>query len=437
MNYLYWNVLIASVTIGPEPPRERRDGMYLTPDGPAFGKATAALFLAGFVTFGVLYATQPLLPVFARQFHVSPLLSSFTVSVTTLAMAPTMLVAAGLSARLARKRVIGWSMILSATLTGLAGLSPSFAGVLALRALSGAALAFMPVSAMAYLEEEFHPASLGRAMGVYIGGSALGGMTGRILVSFLTAAFSWQTALAVVGLAAGGLAVLSLALLPSARNTPAKSAPSLRGFLRTIRRHAQSPPLRGLYQIGFLLMGGFVTLFNYVPFALSRSPYNWNPEQIGLLFVVYVFGSAGSARLGARADRHPRRRVLMVGMGLMLTGVLFTLAVPVVFKVVGLALATFGFFGAHAVASSSVGHSAGPHKAEASALYLLFYYLGSALAGTTGGFFWAAAGWPGVVLLIALLIATGLAVAARQPNPGGGPRRPGDETPVPAAVSSL
>jgi YNFM family putative membrane transporter len=74
---------------------------------------------------------------------------------------------------------------------------------------------------------------------------------------------------------------------------------------------------------------------------------------------------------------------------------------------------TFGFFGAHSVLSSWVGLRARHSKAQATSLYLFFYYLGSSVAGTAGGFFWKSYGWAGVVAFLAGLLVIALIVGLR------------------------
>jgi YNFM family putative membrane transporter len=66
--------------------------------------------------------------------------------------------------------------------------------------------------------------------------------------------------------------------------------------------------------------------------------------------------------------------------------------------VAGLLVLTFGFFGAHAIASSWASALVEKDRAQASSLYLLFYYVGGGAAGSAGGLFWASHGWPGVAL---------------------------------------
>jgi len=74
---------------------------------------------------------------------------------------------------------------------------------------------------------------------------------------------------------------------------------------------------------------------------------------------------------------------------------------------------TAGFFGGHSIASSWVGLRAEKAQAQASALYLFFYYLGSNVAGWVAGWALARAGWPGVVAFVGALALAALLVALR------------------------
>ncbi|UUZ55656.1 hypothetical protein LP419_08875 [Massilia sp. H-1] len=76
-----------------------------------------------------------------------------------------------------------------------------------------------------------------------------------------------------------------------------------------------------------------------------------------------------------------------------------------------MALFTFSFFAAHSVASSWVGRRARGANALASALYLFFYYVGSSVVGSLCGVVWSSEGWPGVVVLLALVLGAALAIA--------------------------
>ena len=265
----------------------------------------------------------------------------------------------------------------------------------------------LPALAMAYVSEEFDPDSLPAAMGLYIGGTALGGMLGRLLSGLLSDLGGWQLALG--GIASLGLLALILFvwLLPASRHFKAQAL-SPRGLLANFRMHLGNPILRALFLQGFLLMGGFVALFNYIGFRLAGAPFGLSSTSIGLLFVVYLAGIFSAGWAGRLVPRFGARRVLRGGVALMLLGVGLCATPWLVSIVVGLGVFTLGFFAAHAVASGQVGAHARGARAQASALYLCAYYLGSSVVGYGAGYVWDHAGWlPLMALLAALFVIAG------------------------------
>jgi MFS transporter, YNFM family, putative membrane transport protein len=371
-----------------------------------------AFFAAGFVTFITLYDMQPLLPVFSREFSVPAALGSLPLSVTTCALAIAMLFAGTLSESLGRKRVMVASLVLTSLLALLTSLTHTFPALVALRLLQGIALAGLPAVAMAYLSEEIAPASLSSAIGLYISGNAIGGMTGRIFTATMTEYVSWRAALGVIGVSC---LILSLyfarALPPSANFTRRPFA--ARYLFSSLFKQLQDQGLLCLYGISFLVMGSFVTLYNYITFRLLAPPYYLSQSVVSWIFLVYLLGSFSSSMVGRQVERFGRSRMLFLTMGTMGAGALVTLSQNVSVIIAGIALFTCGFFGAHTIASSWVGNRARTARAQAASLYLFCYYFGSSVSGTVGGLFWSSYGWEGVVLLILALLGVGLCLLKR------------------------
>ena len=372
-----------------------------------YRKAGIGLFLGGFVTFAVMYCTQPLLPIYSREFSISPATASLSISVTTAVLAVMMTVIAAISNAWGRKLIMSLSLIGASALTICAALSPSFWLLLVVRALEGLSLAGLPAIAMTYLGEEVHPRSLGAAMGLYIGGNAIGGMLGRIATGLLADFYSWRIALACIGIIGLACAFWFSKELPNSTHFVARPL-SLKQHGKSLLAQLKDPGLLCIYGIGFLLMAGFVPLYSYLDYQLMARPYNLSQATVGWIFAVYIVGTVGSTWLGSLADRHPRHYVLGAGIGVMCIGSLLTLSTSVPIKIIGTAIFTFCFFGSHSIASSWVGKRAGRDKAQASALYLFFYYAGSSIGGSLGGLFWSTNGWIGVIGMIAAFLISGL-----------------------------
>src|SRR5471032_2443048 len=91
---------------------------------PEFHRTNLALFSAGFATFALLYCVQPLMPVFAHDFHVSAAQSSLSLSLTTGLLAPAMIVAGALSEARGRKSMMVGSLLASSILMILSAFAP-------------------------------------------------------------------------------------------------------------------------------------------------------------------------------------------------------------------------------------------------------------------------------------------------------------------------
>ncbi len=371
-----------------------------------------ALFLAGFATFSLLYCVQPLLTVFGTAFGVSPAGASLVLSLATCFLAVSILCTAPLAARFGRRRVMGASMVLASLCNVLAAAAPGWTALLALRAIEGALLGGVPAVAMAHLAEEVEPHELGAAMGLYIGGTAFGGMAGRVGTALVADRGGWRVGLLATGLCCLLAAVLFLVLLPPARAVPRRGASSDNSWTGGAWiRHLRDPGLDGLFLTGCLAMGAFVTIYNYLGFRLLRPPFSLGQGAAGAVFMVYLFGIIASPLAGRVSFRLGRGPVLVAGQSCSLLGVALTLLPSLAATVAGLALVTTGFFVSHAVASAWVGSRAATDKGHAASLYLLAYYLGSSVMGSVGGWFWSRAHWPGVAGFTAALLVVGLVVA--------------------------
>ena len=383
---------------------------------PAYRRISLALFLAGFATFSLLYCVQPVLPELAQYFSLGAAGSSLALSVSTGCLAAAIFIAGALSEGRDKRRLMFASMALAALCNLGAALAPSWGTLLAARALEGVLLGGVPAVAMAYLSDEIHPRGLGFSMGLYVGGTAFGGMAGRVGMSALADQFGWRVAMGTISVLGLLAAVGFVLLLPrSQRGTSTATGSSLGASYHwsAWRTHLQTPGLLPLFLSGFALMGVFVSLFNYAGFRLAEAPYGLSQTQIGLIFCVYLFGIVASPAAGALADRWGRGPVLVGGVALMAAGVVLTLAEPLLAVIAGIAVLTFGFFVAHAVASGWVGQLALQSKGHASSLYLLAYYLGSSVLGSAGGWFWEHGRWPALVAFSLVLLVGALALALR------------------------
>lgn len=394
------------------PPESVAASGHIRWDSPQFMRVTLALFSAGLATFALLYCVQPILPVLSQQFGISPATSSLSLSISTGLMALGLLVTGPLSDAIGRKSVMVTALMLAAICTLVSATMTSWHGILIMRALMGLSLSGVAAVGMTYLSEEMDARVVAFSMGLYISGNSIGGMSGRLLSGVLTDLFSWRLAVAVIGCFSLASALMFWKILPASRHfRPITLRP--RNLLINFRLHWRDPGLPWLFAEGFLLMGAFVTLFNYIGYRLLDAPWHLSQAVVGLLSVVYLTGSWSSPKAGALTNRLGRGPVMLGATAIMLLGLLITAFNSLWLILPGMMLFTAGFFAAHAVASGWIGPRARRARGQASSLYLFSYYVGSSVAGTLGGVFWHNFGWSGITLFISVLLILALLVAWR------------------------
>lgn len=381
--------------------------MRITRGSRAFLAASFALFLAGFSTFSLLYCVQPLLPIFADAFHVSPASSALPMSLATAPLAFAILAAAALSEGWGRRGLMFVAMGLASLLTIAASLTTDWTLFVALRALAGLALGGVPAVAMTWLAEELDPADAARTTGLYVAGTAFGGMSGRIVTGVLTEWLEWRPAIAIMGILGLAAAIGFRLLLPPSKHFIRKQKVGFGFHINAWRAHLASPPLRMIYGLAFLIMGAFVALFNYVSFRLTATPYHLGQAAIGFLFLAYIAGMISSSWSGRFVDMFGQKASLFIGLAIMAIGTAFTLMSPLIIIIMGIGTLTFGFFLTHSIASSLVGQVAEVSKGHAASLYHVFYYAGSSITGVAGGWFFAHDGWSAVVIFALALMLLG------------------------------
>ncbi|MGO2540964.1 MAG: MFS transporter [Specibacter sp.] len=391
---------------------------------PGYRRVLAALACAGVATFAQLYSLQGLLPLVSRELEVTAAQASLTVSVATVGLAVAVLPWSFAADRWGRVRTMGLAVVLATVFGLLVPAAPNFEILLLLRGLEGAALGGIPALAIAYLSEEVSPRNAAAAAGAYVAGTTLGGLFGRLLAGPVADLAGWRMGTLAVSLCAAAAAAGFLLLAPRPRGfVPARTE----GFGAVLGKLL--PPLRNtsllaLYAQAFLLMGAFVSVYNYLGFRLEAPPYLFPASAVALLFLAYLAGTVSSRSVAGLAGRWGRRTVLLGSTAVMVAGLALTLAGPVAVILAGLVLFTAGFFGAHSIASGWTGALASTGRAQASSLYNLSYYAGSSVVGWSSGLVFQQFGWTAMAGVLAVLAACA-AVAAAALLPGATSRGPG------------
>src|SRR5215471_10330961 len=357
---------------------------------------TLAVVFAGFCAFLTLFAPQPMLPMLARAFAVSPARISLVVTASTLAVAITAPFAGFVADRFGRKRVIVPAAFLLAVPTLLAATATSFPQLLFWRFLQGVFTPGIFAVIIAYINEEWDSGA-GAATAAYITGTVIGGFSGRALAAIVAAHFSWRWSFIAMGTLNLAGALIIRAWLPAGhRFVRAHRGSAVAPMLR----HLRNPRLVATYAVGFCVMFSLLATFTFINFYLAAPPFLLGTAALGLIFVVYLVGAVITPVAGRAIDRLGHRFALVAAITAGATGVLITLVHSLPVVMAGLTLACTGVFIANSAGSSYVGSAATESRASAVGLYVTFYYMGGSAGSAAPGYAWTHGGWPACVAVI-------------------------------------
>ncbi|WP_299052992.1 MFS transporter [uncultured Nocardioides sp.] len=376
------------------------------PGTPGYRRLNAAMVCAGLAAFGILYSSQPLLPALSADFGIGAETASLSVSAATGAVALAVVPATALAVRLGPVRAMRGALVVATVLTALGALAPTYGVLVGARGAAGLALAAIVAVAMSHVGTQVHPAGLGAAMGMYVAGNSIGGVTGRLVGSAVVDLAGWRWATLAVAVLAALTTALFWWALPAAVPTPARppDAPAAASTLRLLR----DPSVLALVAVPFLVMGGFVGVYNFLTYRLQSAPFSLPAALAGLVFLAYLVGTVTSTWAGRLADTYGRAPVLLAGVVVMGLGVALTLPDVLGLVVLGVLVLTGGFFAAHATASGWTQVVGGERPDRASALYVMAYYGGSSVLGALLGLAWESAAWPGVAAGVGALVVLAL-----------------------------
>ncbi len=367
-----------------------------------FRNIKLCIFLSGLSVFAQLYLFQPLLPMVAEHFNRSVGDSSLLVSSATIGMAIGLFFFAFKADQFSRKKLMVFSLLASAILTIISARIESLTLLIAIGVVKGFVISGVSAVALAYLTEE-DLAIVGLAISMYVSGNTIGGMSGRILATIVSGEMGWQTAVLVIGIESLLLGLIFWKFFPESHFFTPQKTDFIQKF-KQMRRFLSDPYMLRLYGIAALLMGVFVSVYNYLTFRLEAPPFSLHHIFVAFIFLMYTFGVFGTMATSRLVKKYAPENILKVFIMSMFIGVVMLFSKHIYILIIGLALLTFSFFAVHTMASRMVAMHAKEGKSSATSIYWLVYYLGSSVLGSGTGYLLHATSWMGFILFLMFVI---------------------------------
>jgi YNFM family putative membrane transporter len=383
---------------------------------PSFFNFQTLVFALVAAAISTIYLTQPVLPILAQEFGVTPTQASYTVSAVILGIAVANLPFGRLADRFPVKRLIlvGGLVVAAAGLFGAT--TSNLAFLVGARFVQGLFVPALTTCLAAYLSVNFPPEKLNVAMGSYVSATVAGGLGGRLLCGWIPSPWQWRYALIIAALLVLITALAAVWWLPPGK-LPGEGKKPETGFLALLSQ----PGPRRAFQVAFGGLFVFSSIFNYLPFYLHRPPFNAPTELITLLYLTYLVGVFIGPLAGRLSNRIGNGATMVLGSLLFGAAIVLTLIHSIFLIAAALILVCAGFFSIHAAAMGSLNRNLTASRGRANSLYVLAYYLGGAIGITLNGYAYEAAGWHGVaglgLLMLTVPLITGV-LEMRQPLAG-------------------
>jgi len=371
---------------------------------------TVAVAAAGFCAFLNLYSPQALLPVLAREFGVGPAEISAIMTASALAIALSAPFTGAVADVLGRKRVIAVAMLAVTVPMAGAAFASDVPALIGWRFLQGLLLPPLFAVTVAYIGDEWPPAEVAAAAGIYITGSSLGGFCGRFVPGVLGDLIGWRGAffsLACLSLAG---ALIVIALLPAEKNFMRSGG--MGASARQMLDHLRNPQLLTTYAIGFGVLFNFIAVFTYVSFHLAAEPYRFSSTLLGTIFITYLVGAVLAPMTGWMIARLGRRAFMLAAIAAWACGALITLVPSIAAIVTGRILCAGCGMLCQTVSTSYVTSIAKKGRSSAVGLYVTSFYTGGSVGAFLPGLAWRSGGWPACIIMVVAMLAVMALIAA-------------------------
>ena len=366
------------------------------------------LWLIGFFAFLNVYSLQSVLPMVMADFSASPVQAGLAVGATVLAIGIVSPFMGMLSDAWGRKNIVCASILFLTLPTALIPLANNFQTLIALRFIQGLAVPGIVVVLIAYIAEEFRDGGVARMTTTYVGGTVMGGFSGRFITGHAGDLLGWRGAfwaLAALNLL-GAIAVM--VRLPKSRHFVANK--NFRGGFATLGRHLQNERLLAACAVGFCVLFSLVGAFTYVNLYLAAAPFHLTSAGLANVFLVYLVGVLVTPLAARWIERWGYQRCLQRALLFSAAGLLLTLFQALPLVVVGLTICSTGVFLCQSATISAISKNVTEGRSLATGIYYFCYYAGGAAGSGLAGLAFEHSGWIGSVLVIAAFQALGIAI---------------------------
>lgn len=338
------------------------------------------------VLLSVMYATQPIQPLLAKEFEITVVKASSFTAVIMLFLAISPIIYGYILESVKTKTVLTVASI-TLFITNLAlGFSNSYEAFLTIRTIEAMIVPAILTACMTILANDKEKTKVN--MSIYVAATVFGGLVGRVFSGFIATEFGWRMVFFSLSFA------LLLGLLFIRKLSFEGDTQLAKPKLADIANILKDKRFIVIYSLMFVVFFVFGGILNILPFRIKEQVPNISETQIGLLYLGYGVGIVVSLTIHKiTAFFKTELRTVLAGLAIFIlaTSGFFVSNALFLFSLVF--LFCLGMFILHTVSTRIANSLKQNQKALTSGMYLSFYYFGGAIGSFAPSFIYANFGW--------------------------------------------
>jgi MFS transporter, YNFM family, putative membrane transport protein len=350
------------------------------------------------IILSVMYATQPIQPLLAKQFNISIIKASQFTAVIMLFLAISPIIYGYILEKVnVKKMLINSSIILFITNIFL-GLSTSYELFLFFRTIEALVVPAILTSLMSILAN-IDKENIKFNMSIYVASTVFGGLVGRVFSGFIATNLSYEFVFYSLSLAILVSIYFISKLSYEGEATIAK--PKIADVIEILK----DKRFLVIYFLMFCVFFVFSGVLNILPFRVKEISSNTSEFQISLLYLGYGMGiliSLNSSKI-IKYFKNELNTILF-GLIFFLFITIFLVQENIIFIFLLIFLFCVGMFTVHTVSTGLANSMKESQKSLTSGMYLSFYYLGGALGSFLPSIIYEKFGWNVVIYMFCMIL---------------------------------
>ncbi len=339
------------------------------------------------VVLSVMYATQPIQPLLAKEFDIDVIKASSFTAIILFLLAVAPIIYGYILERFSAKKMLKSATIILFVTNIFLGFSNSYEMFFTIRVVEGLVIPAILTSAMSILAN-LDKKNIKFNMSVYVASTVFGGIVGRVVSGFIATSFGWRWVFFTLSFE------LLVALFFVYKINYKGETNLIKGSLKDMLSILKDRRFVAVYFLMFGIFFVFAGLLNILPFRIKELDPNATETKIGLMYLGYSTGIVVSliSRKIVKLFKGEINTILFATLFFAFITIFFV-SDNITFIFFLLFIFCIGMFTIHSIASGLANTIKKDKKALTSGMYLTFYYVGGSFGSVVPSIVYKNFGW--------------------------------------------